>query len=130
LTEISHPWTNCQVERMNRTIKEVTARRYQYGEDTQRPQAKRLVYAAWQNEPERASSQTRSTKCWTKHLGLGLECLIGALRGRSAPAGAPKPASSRGLDIMIADCGEQDNDKHEHGKPEQRERPLYAPSGL
>ena len=30
LTKINHPWTNGQVERMNRTIKEATVRRYYY----------------------------------------------------------------------------------------------------
>ena len=30
LTKVNHPWTNGQVERMNRTIKEATVRRYYY----------------------------------------------------------------------------------------------------
>jgi len=30
LTKISHPWTNGQVERMNRTLKDATIRRYHY----------------------------------------------------------------------------------------------------
>lgn len=29
-TKAKHPWTNCQVERMNRTIKEATVRRFHY----------------------------------------------------------------------------------------------------
>ena len=30
LTKINHPWTNGQVERMNRTIKDATVKRYHY----------------------------------------------------------------------------------------------------
>jgi transposase InsO family protein len=28
LTKVNHPWTNGQVERMNRTIKDATVKRY------------------------------------------------------------------------------------------------------
>ncbi len=34
-TKINHPWTNGQVERMNRTIKEATVQRYHYNSHTQ-----------------------------------------------------------------------------------------------
>jgi transposase InsO family protein len=30
LTKVKHPWSNGQVERMNRTIKEATVKRYHY----------------------------------------------------------------------------------------------------
>lgn len=35
LTKVKHPWTNGQVERMNRTIKEATVKRYHYGSHEQ-----------------------------------------------------------------------------------------------
>ena len=35
LTKVNHPWTNGQVERMNRTIKDATVRRYHYDSHSQ-----------------------------------------------------------------------------------------------
>ena len=35
LTRVNHPWTNGQVERMNRTIKEATVKRYHYDTHSQ-----------------------------------------------------------------------------------------------
>jgi hypothetical protein len=35
LTKVNHLWTNDQVERMNRTIKEATVKRYHYGSHDQ-----------------------------------------------------------------------------------------------
>jgi transposase InsO family protein len=35
LTKIKHPWTNGQVERMNRTIMEATVKRYHYDSHAQ-----------------------------------------------------------------------------------------------
>jgi transposase InsO family protein len=35
LTKIKHPWTNGQVERMNRTIKDATVKRFHYDDHEQ-----------------------------------------------------------------------------------------------
>ena len=75
LTKPNHPWTNGQVERMNRTIKEATVHRYFYSSHQQLHThlnifliaynfAKRLktlqgltptefIYQSWQKQPER-----------------------------------------------------------------------------
>ena len=75
LTKISHPWTNGQVERMNRTLKEATVKRYHYKSHKQLKEhlynflnaynfAKRLkalkgltsyefIIKIWQSEPNR-----------------------------------------------------------------------------
>jgi len=75
LTKINHPWTNGQVERMNRTLKEATVKKFYYQTHQNLKQhlqtflmaynfAKRLktlkgltpyqfICAAWQNDPNR-----------------------------------------------------------------------------
>jgi transposase InsO family protein len=35
LTKVKHPWTNGQVERMNRTIKDATVKRFHYDDHNQ-----------------------------------------------------------------------------------------------
>ncbi|ERL61395.1 putative transposase OrfB [Piscirickettsia salmonis] len=75
LTKVNHPWTNGQVERMNRTLKKATVKHYHYESHDQVKEhiyaflnaynfAKRLkalkgltpyeeIIKWWQNEPER-----------------------------------------------------------------------------
>ena len=75
LTKVNHPWTNGQIERMNRTIKEATVKRYHYDSHNQLKQhltdfinaynyGKRLktlktltpyeyICKIWTNEPKR-----------------------------------------------------------------------------
>jgi transposase InsO family protein len=75
LTKVNHPWTNGQVERMNRTVKDATVKRHHYETHEQLKEhlvqfltaynfAKRLktlqgltpyehISKCWQKEPER-----------------------------------------------------------------------------
>jgi transposase InsO family protein len=75
LTKVNHPWTNGQVERMNRTLKDATVKRYHYdshdqlrahlqplrgrlqprppAQDAARPHALRVRLPDLDEEPER-----------------------------------------------------------------------------
>ena len=71
LTKVSHPWTNGQVERMNRTLKEATVKRYHYSTHVQlREHIKTFVNAY--NFSKRLKTLRGLTvfeyinKCWTK----------------------------------------------------------------
>ena len=93
LTKPKHPWTNGQVERMNRTIKDATVKRYFYETHDQLRVhlrdfvdaynfARRLktlrgltpyefVCKAWTSEPQRIQTQSAPANAGTKHLGRG-----------------------------------------------------------
>ena len=43
----NHPWTNGQVERMNRTLKEATVRRYHYDSHHQLRQHMQIFFDAY-----------------------------------------------------------------------------------
>lgn len=71
LTQIKHPWTNGQVERMNRTIKEATVKRFHY-DDHDQLRAHLKDFVAAYNFGRRLKTLKGLTpyeficKCWTK----------------------------------------------------------------
>ena len=72
LTKISHPWTNGQGERMNRTLKEATVRRYHYDSHHQLREHLATFLAAY-NFAKRLKTLRGLTpheyicKCWTEN---------------------------------------------------------------
>jgi len=92
LTKIKHPWTNGQVERMNRTLKEATVKRYHYGSHAQLKEhiqaflvaynfAKRLkslrgltayeyICKTWTKQPKRFRLNPPASHPETEQLGL------------------------------------------------------------
>jgi transposase InsO family protein len=71
LTKPNHPWTNGQVERMNRTLKEATVRRYHYDSHDQLKQHLQTFLAAY-NYAKRLKTLKGLTphehicRCWTE----------------------------------------------------------------
>ena len=71
LTKINHPWTNGQVERMNRTLKEATVKRYHYSSHEQLRQHLQTFVDAY-NFAKRLKTLKGLTvfeyvnKCWTE----------------------------------------------------------------
>ena len=71
LTRPNHPWTNGQVERMNRTLKEATVRRYYY-ENHDQLRAHLAAFVAAYNFAKRLKTLKGLTpfehicKCWTE----------------------------------------------------------------
>ena len=69
LTQVKHPWTNGQVERMNRTIKEATVKRFHYDDQLRTHLAD---FVAAYNFGRRLKTLKGLTpyeficKCWTK----------------------------------------------------------------
>jgi transposase InsO family protein len=72
LTKPNHPWTNGQVERMNRTLKEATVRRYHYDNHDQLREHLKTFLAAY-NFAKRLKTLRGLTpheyicKCWTEN---------------------------------------------------------------
>jgi transposase InsO family protein len=69
-TKINHPWTNGQVERMNRTIKEATISRYHYDDHKQLKQHLDTFIAAYNYGRRLKTLKGLSPyeficKCWT-----------------------------------------------------------------
>jgi hypothetical protein len=71
LAKINHPWTNGQVERMNRTLKEATFKRYHYDSHDQLEKHLQTFLAAY-NYAKRLKTLCGLTpyeyicKCWTE----------------------------------------------------------------
>ncbi len=71
LTKINHPWTNGQVERMNRTLKEATVKRYYYATHEQLKEHLKAFVTAY-NFAKRLKTLKGLTpfehivKCWTQ----------------------------------------------------------------
>ena len=122
LTKIKHPWTNGQVERMNRTIKEATVKRYHYDSHEQLeahladfirrlqfrptpedPQGSHTLRIHLQNLDKRAQTihpQSDPSNAGTKHLNLGsysVICCFGnsavSRHGRARRGHPPRPAA-------------------------------------
>lgn len=70
LTKVKHPWTNGQVERMNRTIKDATVKRFHYEDHDQMRQHLANLISAY-NFGRRLKTLKGLTpyeficKCWT-----------------------------------------------------------------
>ena len=112
LTRIKHPWTNGQVERMNRTIKEATVKRYHYDSHRQLQShladfinaynyGRRLktlkgltpyefIAKTWTKEPEQIQTKSDPSNAGTKHLRRPRA----AYRPMSATRAAPSAASA------------------------------------
>lgn len=71
LTKVNHPWTNGQVERMNRTLKEATVKRYHYSSHEQLREHLKTFVDAY-NFAKRLKTLKGLTvfeyvnKCWTE----------------------------------------------------------------
>jgi Integrase core domain. len=72
LTKPNHPWTNGQVERMNRTLKEATVRRYYYYESHEQLRSHLAAFVDAYNFGKRLKTLKGLTpfehivKCWTE----------------------------------------------------------------
>ncbi len=97
-TKIKHPWTNGQVERMNRTIKEATVKRYHYDSHEQLRRhlddfinaynyGRRLktlkgltpyefICKSWTTEPERFSLNPHPSNAGTKQVAPAIHGLV------------------------------------------------------
>jgi Integrase core domain len=108
LTKIKHPWTNGQVERMNRTIKEATVKRYHYDSHRQLQshltglhqrlqlrQASQNTQRPTNSLPKRGQkSQNDSDKSDQSNAGTKQSCGLIALFCGRIPALSPTPGQN------------------------------------
>jgi transposase InsO family protein len=83
LTKIRHPWTNGQVERMNRTVKEASVKRYHYDSHKPIPVLNRSM--------ELSIKDYANSLCRVVRIGLSLSLRKVSVSSKTRPAAAYQP---------------------------------------
>jgi hypothetical protein len=108
LTKLNYPWTNGQVERMNRTLKEATVRRYHYDSNHQLRQHMQIFLDAY-NFTKRLKTLNGLTpfesvcKAWTKEPNRFKSIRSSSLRDYTPRISVAHPRGESGSDAVRLD---------------------------